>query len=259
MLMGAPRRPQLVADARRRNLTTLGVLGSEVRTSRLRRRLSQRALGADVGLAQTTISLLERGHGGRLSLETWQRLALAPGRTARLTLTADERTEPADAGHLAIQELVLRLGRAAGFARTFELPTRPADPARSVDVGLRDDRRRLLVLVECWNTIGDIGAAARSSERKRSEAEALAVATAPLDTDGRGHSYRVRVCWIVRATVRNRSLLARYPEVFATRFPGSSTGWTRALAGGSEPPREPGLVCCDVAATPLFAWRRPRD
>jgi len=214
-------------------------------------------LSVEVGLGQTTISLLERGHGGRLSLDTWQRLALALGRTARLILTADDQAGPADAGHLAIQELVLRLGRTAGYAQTFELATRPADPARSADVGLRDDRRRLLILVECWNTIGDIGAAARSSERKRAEAEALAVATAPLDADGRAQPSRVRVCWVVRATARNRALLARYPEVFAARFPGSSAGWTRALAGGAEPPTGAGLVWCDVAATRLFAWRHP--
>jgi hypothetical protein len=107
------------------------------------------------------------------------------------------------------------------------------------------------VLAECWNTIGDIGAAARSSERKRADAEALAAARwgeAPA---------AVGVVWVVRATARNRALVARYPEVFAARFPGSSAGWVRALTEGAAPPDEPGLVWCDVAATRLFAWRRP--
>ena len=44
------------------------------------------------------------------------------------------------------------------------------------------------------------------------------------------------------------------PEVFASRFPGSSR--VEALTRGDPPPAEPGLVWCDVSATRLFAWRR---
>src|SRR3972149_417997 len=52
--------------------------------------------------------------------------------------------------------------------------------------------------------------------------------------------YRVAACWVVRPTRRNRELMARYPEVFAARFPGSSLGWVRALAEGTAPPQQPG-------------------
>jgi hypothetical protein len=106
-----------------------------------------------------------------------------------------------------------------------------------------------MILNECWNTFGDIGAAARATMRKTAELEALA-------TGRWGEDARVRVVWIVRATARNRALLARYPEIFASRFPGSSRAWLRALTEGSEPPTEPGLVWCDVAATRLLEWRR---
>ena len=247
---------QLTGEARRVNLEQLSRLGAELRGSRQRRRERQKDVSARAGVGRSSLSLIERGRGGSLSLDTWQLLALAVGRRLEFRLTADTLAGPADAGHLAVQELVLRLGRAAGFARTFELPTRPADPARSADVGLRDDRRRLLILVECWNTIGDVGAAARSSERKRAEAEALAVTSGPYGPDGAVRPHRVRTCWVVRATARNRALVGRYPEVFAARFPGPSAGWARALMGAAEPPTEPGLVWCDVAATRLFAWRR---
>jgi transcriptional regulator with XRE-family HTH domain len=228
----------------------LARLGLEVRTSRIRRGWTQAELGAKAGLAQSTISLMERGLGGQLSVDAWQRVFVALGRPLLFEAGKDPISEPADAGHLRIQELVLRLGRSAGYANSFELHVRPVDPGRSADVGLRDDRRRRLVLVECWNTIGDVGAAARSSSRKVTEAEALAIAL------GGERPHSVHGCWVVRATARNRELVARYPEVFAARFPGSSEGWIRALATGSEPPSEPGLVWCDVAATRLFAWRR---
>ena len=60
-----------------------------------------------------------------------------------------------------------------GIAREVELRTKPDEPWRSIDVALADDRRRRLIVIECWNVIGDIGASARSSTRKAAEAEAL--------------------------------------------------------------------------------------
>ena len=134
--------------------------------------------------------------------------------------------------------------------RTLELATRPTDSRHSTDVGLRDDARRRLILVECWNTIGDFGAGARSSARKLAEAEALAIAI------GGSRPYAVFGCWVIRATRANRDLVDRYPEIFRARFPGSSLQWLNALQRGDVPPTEPGLVWCDVGATRLFAWRR---
>ena len=249
--MARMKRPELAAEAARRNREVLGHLGADVRTSRRRRRLTQARLGTRVGLHPSTIGLIERGHGGNLSLDTWQRVALALDRPLLVGLARDAHEEPADAGHLQIQELVLRLGRATGRARTFELATRPSDPSASADVGLGDARLRLLLLVECWNTIGDIGAAARATARKVAEAAQLAVVRG-----GDGDAHRVASVWVVRATRRNRELLARYPEVFAARSPGSSAGWVVALTTGAEPPREAGLVWCDTACRRLFAWRR---
>jgi transcriptional regulator with XRE-family HTH domain len=248
--MSRLKRPELQAEAGRRNREQLGRAGGEIRQSRKLLRLTQADLAERIGVVQSTVSLAERGLGGSLSFDLWQRLALAVDRPLIVDFARDRREETADAGHLKIQELVLRQGRVAGYQGTFELPTRPTDPSRSADVGLRDDLHRRLVLLECWNVIGDIGAAARSTARKVSEADALAVAIW-------GDSpYQVSSCWVVRATRRNRELVARYPEVFSARFPGSSAGWVRALVAGTEPPSEPGMVWCDVDATRLVPWRR---
>jgi len=244
------RRNELAAEAARRNREQTARLGGRFREARLRRRLTQQQLGERVGVSRSAVSAIERGLGGGHTLDSWQRLAVALDIRLDIDLGRDPIAEPIDAGHLRIQELVLRLGRAAGYRGSFELATRPSDPARSSDVGLRDDGRRRLTLVECWNTIGDIGAAARSSSRKLAEAEALAIAA------GGERPHRVAGCWVVRATARNRELVRRYPEVFAARFPGSSLAWVRALTLGTDPPAEPGLVWCDVATTRLFPWRR---
>lgn len=250
--MPRQRRFELAAEARRLNQEQLARAGAEIRASRTRRRWRQADLAARVGLVQSTISDLELGRGGSLSLDVWQRIGLALGRPLRVDFPRDQLAEPADSGHLKIQELALRLGRTIGFSRTFELATRPSEPNRSADVGLRDDARRILVLIEAINTNGDIGASTRASRRKVAEAEAFAVVA------GKGDVYRVASCWIVRATRVNRALVARYPEVFASSFPGSSSGWVDALTKGTLPPEQPGLIWCDVACTRLFAWRRRR-
>ncbi len=139
-----------------------------------------------------------------------------------------------------------------GRRRTYELATKPDDPRRSTDVGLIDDVARLLLLIECVNTFGNVNASIRSSDRKRAESEARGIAI------GNGQPYAVRTCWVVRATRRNRLLLATYPELFATRFPGSSRGWVDALTKGQSPPYEAGLVWCDINATHVFEWRPRR-
>ena len=225
-------------------------LGAQAASSRRGLHLRQAIIAARCGVSRGRLGDLEQGRGAGAPLGLWIALGLAIGRPLRVEFSRAIQTDTVDAGHLAIQELVLRLGRRAGYGRAFEIPTRPADPTRSTDVGLRSDARRTLVLVECWNTIGDLGAAARSTSRKVAETEEQAVAA------GGERPFAVRAVWVVRATARNRALVVRYPEVFAARFPGSSARWVAALTSGAEPPAEPGLVWSDVGATRLFAWRR---
>jgi transcriptional regulator with XRE-family HTH domain len=225
-------------------------LGRAVAGARRRRRLTQEQLATRSGISRSSVARIEGGHGHGVPIATWIALSVALGLTPRFDLQRDWREEPADAGHLGIQELLLRLGRVAGYEATFELPIAPGDPARSIDVCLRSDSSRRLIVEEAWNTIGDIGAGARSFDRKLSAARDLAVAV------GGDRPYDVHGVWVVRATRRNRELVARYPGVFATKFPGSSRRWVRAITSGATPPAEPGLVWSDIATTRVFEWRR---
>ncbi len=251
--MSTRRRTSLAARARRSLQPLLISEGQKIRRARKRRGWTQVEIARRIGVSSSTISALERGDGGTLSLELWQQVALALDVPLKVEVGRDALEEPVDAGHLRMQELVLRLGRATGRRRTFELATKPDDPRRSTDVGLIDDAARLLLLIECVNTFGTINASIRSSDRKRADAEALAVAI------GHGDPYAVWTCWVVRATRRNRQLLATYPELFATRFPGSSRGWVEALTKGNSPPDQAGLVWCDINATHVFEWRPRRS
>jgi transcriptional regulator with XRE-family HTH domain len=226
--------------------------GAQVATSRTRRGWTQATLARKVGISRGREADIEAGRGDGVPFATWFALGEAMGRPFRAEFVRDRLDEPADAGHLAIQELVLRLAGPAGYEGGFELPTRPSDPARSIDVPLIDRRNRRLVIVECWNSFGDLGAAARSSNRKVAEAEALAAALG-----GDEGSFEVGLCWVVRDTARNRELVKRYPHIFDGRFPGSSAAWVRALTEGTAMPATHGLVWCDLNATRLFARRRP--
>lgn len=251
--MPASKRQELAVEAARRNLEQLVRLGGALRDARLRRRVTQRVAASLAGIGRSTAGRIERGRGGNQSMDSWQRYALAVGRPLVVDIGRDSLDEPADAGHLLVQELLLRFGRRLGYATDFESPSRPTDPARSIDVRWRHDKRRLLIVLEAWNTIGDIGAGARSFDRKLADAEAFAIGV------GGGRPHRVAGCWVVRSTTRNRALITRYPEVFAARFGGSSERWVRALTTGADPPSDRGLVWCDTSGMRLYAWRRRLD
>jgi hypothetical protein len=195
---------------------------------------------------------MERGLGGSFSVDAWQRVFTALDRPLNLTPSRDALAETVDAGHLAMQELILATARRSGWNGTFELGIRPQGVGatrHAIDIGLRHDRHRVLGVIEVWNTFDDIGAARRSFAWKLDRAGESAAAIAGE------RPYRVAGCWVVRATRRNRELLARYPTLFRAGFPGSSQAWVRSLVSGVEPPPEPGLIWCDVRATRLFAWR----
>jgi transcriptional regulator with XRE-family HTH domain len=246
--MQRARRIALAGEAERRVNATFARLGGEVVSMRARRSWTQQELAHRAGIGRCVISRFEHGHGP-IDVETLERIGLACGAPLRIEFAPEPRAEVADAGHLAIQELVLGLGRRNGYDGRFELGTKPAEPWRSIDVVLAYEARHRMICVECWNTICDIGSAMRVSARKAAELEQMAV--------GRwGEDARVGLVWVVRATARNRSLVARYPEVFASRFRGSSQLWVAALTEEGDAPGEPGLVWSDLAATRVFAWRR---
>ena len=139
--MGNRKRWPLDNEARRRLNEQMVRLGQAVKRARRRRSWTQAILGAKCRLSQSTISDIEIGHGGGLSAVAWQRIAIVLDLPFKVELGRDSLEEPIDAGHLSVQELVLRIGRGGGYRRTFELATKPSDPSRSTDIGLIDDTK----------------------------------------------------------------------------------------------------------------------
>ena len=240
--------PELEGDREARSIAL--ALGRVVREARKRARMTQSALAALVGLHRSRMSEIERGVATGTPLVVWVRLGIVLGRPLAMAFSRDIDPEPADAGHLNGQELLLRIARATGRAAAFELPTRPQSPAHSVDVCIRDDANRTLILNEIWNRFEDMGKATRSTDRKVAEATALAAVI------GGDRPYRVAWCWLFVDNAANRALVARYPGILAVRFPGSSFHWVRALTTGTAVPTDPGLAWIDLAAGRLVPVRR---
>jgi transcriptional regulator with XRE-family HTH domain len=227
-------------------------IGRQLREARRARQLTQAAAGERVGISHARWGQLERGHGSGAPLGLWIAAGIAVGRPMAISLTRSTTPLPREAGHLGAQEALLRWAAGAGNAGTFELQTRPAPNATYIDIGIRDDRRRLLEVIEVWNTIDDLGAATRLFKRKLAEAGEIAAAIG-----GEAGPFDVRGSWVLRDTAENRELVRRYPSVLRAQFPGSSPGWARALRHGAEPPGTPGIAWIDLAATRLFALRLP--
>jgi DNA-binding XRE family transcriptional regulator len=227
-----------------------GTLGTDVRTTRRRRRMSQSQLGARVGLSRSRVSEIELGEGSTLPLETWVQLGMALGRPFGGSFARDLIAEPADAGHLAGQELLLRIVHRTGRTGSFELPGMRVTPF-STDVGVRDDLARVLLMTEIWNRFDDLGKGARSTDQKLAEAEALAIAV------GEGRPYRVASCWLLIDSAANRALVVRYSAILRTRFPGSSRAWVRALVDGAPIPERPGIAWLDVRGGRIVPIRWP--
>jgi hypothetical protein len=69
-----------------------------------------------------------------VSLDVWQRIFVALDRPLLIEAGRGALEETADAGHLAMQELILRLARASGVSGAFELPVPAAAGRNSIDV-----------------------------------------------------------------------------------------------------------------------------
>jgi transcriptional regulator with XRE-family HTH domain len=238
----APQKGRSAPIAGRREASAIAAnLGRDTCSTRRRRQLTQAALGERVGLSQAEISYLERGYGARAALEIWIAIGIALERPVAIGFSRDTVAPLQDAGHLAAQEVLIRLATAAGWQATFEAPSNPADPRHVTDVVLRH-ARPAVVLVELWNRLDDLGAAARSTERKLVE-----VQTRERDP--------VSTCWLLMDTASNRALVGRYPAILRARFTGSSGAWVRALVAGELPPTEPGLAWIDVRSGRLRSLR----
>ncbi len=208
-------------------------------------------------MAQATWSALETQRDGRYTLATWDRAAFAVG--GRLNAYVDGASaadRPRDAVHLRNQELIARTAKVGGWQ---VLPEEPIDRdigrSRWADVLLQ--RRRPptaaeFALFEVIDWFDDLGAALRAWQRRLDAVERYAIAR----MTGNEPLPHVGGCWVVRATRRNRELVADHHTLFRSRFPGSSRAWLASLADAAQPmPDGAALIWVSVGGRRLFPAR----
>lgn len=230
-------------------------LGAALRQARLAQRMTQADAAAQAGIGASTWSDLEITRDGRTSLATLNRAAVAVGSSLRAYLAeVSAADQPRDAVHLRTQELVLVTARSGGWRGQAEVALdRDARTSRSADVVLR--RRNDWALVEIWGWFADVGAAGRAWHRRLDALERLAIGRMVDD-----ELPRVGGVWVVRATRRNRELLAAHRQFFESLLPGSAAAWLRTLASPATPMlAQAALLWVSVDGTRLFAPRRSVD
>jgi hypothetical protein len=127
--------------------------------------------------------------------------------------------------------------------------------SRHGDVVLERSRPRRAgaewALIEVVDWIDDVGESVRDFDRRLAALDRLAVAKMREDDPP-----VVSGAWLLRATTRNRRLLADHRHFFRGRFPSSSHAWLAALTHRQSPlPREAAIVWVNVAGTRIFAAR----
>ena len=249
--MGRRARATIAGQADRHATDLAARLGAALKDARTRTGLTQTQAAARAGLVQTTWSKLERDRDTRFTLGTWDRAAHAVGTTLSAYLPqASSADQPRDAVHLRNQELVLRTARDGGWRGVPERALdRELTRSRHGDVVLSRTTEWCLVEVVDWMV--DVGEAVRDFGRRLAALDRLSVARMRGDVMPKSGGL-----WLLRATARNRRLVAEHQEFFRGRFPGSGRAWLAAITHpGHAMPAEPALLWIDVKGTRIFAAR----
>ncbi|MEO8625925.1 MAG: hypothetical protein ABI452_04420 [Candidatus Limnocylindrales bacterium] len=254
-----PRRTPLQASADRAAEATAGKLASMLKDGRVRYKYKQSDAADRAGMSRGRWADLETGRGGDAPIATWSRAAFAVGGTLDAWIKqTSATTPPKDAVHLRNQELVLRLSISGAWtALAEEFLDREARTSRAADVLLtrrspNNTAQREYALWDVTDWIEDAGAVVRDFTRRLDGTDRYAVARMQPNEP----VPHTAGCWLVRATRRNRELVAQHRHFFRGRFPGSGRAWLAALTTPTAPlPKQPALLWVSVTGTRITASR----
>lgn len=105
---------------------------------------------------------------------------------------------------------------------------------------------------EIWDWMADVGGSVRDFSRRLDGLDRYGVA----HMHGDDPLPLASGFWLLRATRRNRQLVAEHRNFFHARFPGSGRAWLAALTDAAAPmPTEPALLWVSVDGRRVFASR----
>ena len=227
-----------------------------MKDGRLRRGWTQLQAATVAGISRSEWSGLELG---RRDATFWilNRAAHAVGGRLKGYIEHTSAADaPRDAVHLKGQELILRTAAQGGWRGLPEAALdRDVSRSRFADVLLARRRAggpREVALIELIDWFDDVGTPTRAWQRRLEAVERQEI----VRLVGSDSVPRVSGCWIVRATKRNRALIAEHRHYFRARFAGSGRAWLHALTrADTRMPDEPALVWISVSSERLFAAR----
>lgn len=142
--------------------------GRGIRTLRLRRGWRQVDLAAAAGVSQSIVSRIERGLGGRLTVETLGRVAQALGSRVdvRLSWQGEALDRLLDRDHARLVEVATRQLRARGWEIRTEVTFWIRGERGSVDILAWHEASLTLLVVEIKSVVPDVQATLSTLDRK---------------------------------------------------------------------------------------------
>ncbi len=222
-------------------------LGTALRQVRIRRGLRQSDVALMARVSQSTISRIERGHFGALSIDTVRRVAAALD--VRIDMVPRWRAGDLDrllnARHSRLHELVARRFRELpGWVMRPEVSFAVYRERGVVDILAYHAGRRMLLVIELKTDIADVNELVGTVDRKRRLAVRIA--------GGLGWSVdsgtRVATWVIVADGATNRRRIAAHRSMLRAAFPSDG----RVMAGWLRDPINP------VQALSIWSDSHPR-
>jgi transcriptional regulator with XRE-family HTH domain len=203
------------------------MLGDRLRRARQEGRWRQTDIAERAGVSQATISRMELGGGGSITLDTWSAVASATG----LRLTADLRSNTDAAREAApaarrCHSLIVDEAQGGGWTAVTEIAS------DLIETVLFRPLRGEVVIVRVWDAIASVDAAAREL-----------LQAIDLERERRGASVDVGGLVVVLYATGNRRRVAEGRAILREVVPASGARWVGALRHPRLPiPREPGLI-----------------
>lgn len=204
-------------------------LGAAFRAVRLRRRWRQTDVAAASGISTSTVSRIERGHGGSLSVDTLLRVAgvLEIRIATSFRWRGGELDRLLNAGHSAMHEAMIRELDAARWLLSPETSFAIYGERGVIDVLAFHPTTGALLVIELKTDLVDVQGLMGVVDRYRR--------LAPRIAGDRGWTARSVSTWVVlRDTTTNRRRVASHATVLRHAFPRDGRamrGWLRKPDG----------------------------